>query len=136
MNHTDCPDAYPGNRNAFWNSLSKVNCRIYFRGHDHSYNHDRINDGDENAGNDVHQMMVATGDEPFFTAYVYVGVNAPYTSQLVYHEQQQYGCFAVEIDGNQIASAYFHRWAVTVMPPLPKYSPTPFRCQRSRAAIL
>ena len=59
--HDDCLDDYPAARNAFWNMLSNANCKIYFCGHDHFYDHIRLDDGDGDDGNDVHQMIVGTG---------------------------------------------------------------------------
>jgi hypothetical protein len=108
-NHTDCLDDYPANRNAFWNGLSNVTCRIYFCGHDHFYNHARINDGDGNPENDVHQMIVGCGGAPFYTSYAYNGVNSPYTPTLVYQEMNNYGYEVVEIDGNRVTATFYHR---------------------------
>jgi len=107
-NHPDCLDDYASDRNAFWNSLSNVNCHVYFCGHDHFYDHARINDGDGNPQNDLHQMIVGCGGAPFHSTYAYDGNNAPYTPIGVYHEAQ-YGYVVVEIDGNQVTSTFFHR---------------------------
>jgi len=108
-NHTDCLDDYQANRNTFWNGLSNVNCRIYFCGHDHFYNHARINDGDGKPENDVHQMIVGCGGAPYYTSYAYDGVNSPYTPTLVYQEMQNYGYEIIEIDGNRVTATFYHR---------------------------
>ena len=107
-NHADCLDDYPTQRNTFWNSLSDVHCRIYFAGHDHFYNHAQINDGDGNATNDVHQMIVGTGGAPAYTSYAYDGDNNPYTPQLVYSEYEN-GYVVVEIDGYSATTTWYHR---------------------------
>ena len=47
INHNDSLAIYPARRDAFWNSLGKAGCQVYFCGHDHLYNRARINDAKE-----------------------------------------------------------------------------------------
>lgn len=110
-NHTDCLDDYPAARNAFWNSLSNANCRIYFSGHDHFYDHTRIDDGDGDPEWDIHQMIVGSGGAPLVSTYAYDGLNSPFTPQAVYHEQQ-YGYVLVEVDGFAVKTTWYHRTGV------------------------
>jgi fibronectin type 3 domain-containing protein len=109
-NHTDCLDDYPTQRNTFWNSLKNAGSTVYFCGHDHFYDHMRVDDGDDNPYNDVHQMIVGGGGAPLYTSYAYDGVNAPWTPKNVYHENQ-FGYTLVEVDGNTITMTYYHRSA-------------------------
>ncbi len=112
-NHPDCLDNYPKNRNVFWNSLSNANCRIYFTGHDHFYNHSRIDDGDGNPDNDVHQMIVGSGGAPISTTYAYDGNNSFFFPRLIFHEQQ-YGFVVVEVSGFQVTTTWYHRTSLGV----------------------
>ena len=52
--HYDCLDMHPDRRDAFWNSLKAAGSRAYFCGHDHFYDHARVDDGDGNPNNAVH----------------------------------------------------------------------------------
>ncbi len=54
--HSDCLDAYPDRRDALWRSLASAGARAYTCGHDHYYDHARIDDGDGNPNNDIHQL--------------------------------------------------------------------------------
>ena len=62
--HTDCLDDYVANRDAFWASLGDAGGRTYFAGHDHFYDHARVNDGDGDPDNDLHQYIVGTAGAP------------------------------------------------------------------------
>jgi len=62
--HADCLDDNPADRDAFWNSMGAAGCRVYFCGHDHLYNHSRVQDAQ---GNWIHQYLVGAGGAPFYT---------------------------------------------------------------------
>lgn len=47
-------------RDAFWKSLERAGSRAYFAGHIHLFDHARLDNGDGNPDNDVHQYVVAT----------------------------------------------------------------------------
>ena len=117
-NHTDCLDDYPSQRNTFWNSLKNAGGAVYFCGHDHFYDHMRVDDGDGNPDNDVHQLIVGGGGAPWYTDYAYDGVNAPWTPMNVFHEKQ-YGYTLVEVNGNTITMTYYHRTASNTYLPTP-----------------
>jgi fibronectin type 3 domain-containing protein len=109
-NHTDCLDDYPTERDAFWNSLKRAGATSYFCGHDHFYDHARVDDGDGNPNNDVHQLIVGCGGAPFHTTYAYDGVNTSWLPLNLYHEVQ-YGYTVVEVDGMTITMTFHHRTA-------------------------
>ncbi len=110
LNHTDCLDDYPSNRNVFWTSLRDSGCRLYFAGHDHFYDHIRLDDQDGNPDNDVHQMIVGTAGAPFHSDDRYNGNNAPWTPVRLRHEAQ-YGYVLVELDGLNVTATWYHRIA-------------------------
>jgi len=107
-NHTDCLDDNPTQRNTFWNSLKNAGATVYFCGHDHFYDHMRVDDGDGNPDNDVHQMIVGGGGAPLYDSYTYNGSNAPWTPINLFHENQ-FGYTLVEVDGNIITMTSYHR---------------------------
>ena len=107
VNHTDCLDDYPTVRSNFWNSLSNAACRVYFCGHDHFYDHMRLDDGDGDPSNDIHQLIVGTGGAPLYTSGAYNGNNGTWTPVNVLREYQ-YGYVQVEIDG-PVATLTWHR---------------------------
>lgn len=106
--HTDGPHYFPENRNAFWNSLSNANARIYFAGHDHFYDHSRIDDGDGAPGNDLHQMIVGTAGAPLYGDSMYNGNNGIWTPIRAWHEAQ-YGYVMVNVDRDRVTTTWYHR---------------------------
>ncbi|MBN2138899.1 MAG: metallophosphoesterase [Sedimentisphaerales bacterium] len=50
---------HPTSRDAFWESLKNAGSRAYFCGHEHFYNHSRVDD-DGLADNDFHQQVVGS----------------------------------------------------------------------------
>ena len=110
VNHADCLDDVPVVRNAFWNILSNAACRAYFCGHDHFYDHMRLNDQDGDPSDDVHQYIVGGGGAPFHADSAYDGTNGIWTPTRVLHEMTN-GYVAVEIDGPVATLTYYHRTA-------------------------
>lgn len=110
-NHTDSLDDYPADRDAFWNSLKNAGATVYFCGHDHFYDHARVDDRDGNIDNDVHQMIVGGGGAPLYSSYAYDGVNTSWLPQTVFHKNQ-YGYSLVEVDGNTVTITYYERVGV------------------------
>lgn len=112
--HTDCLDDYPTNRDVFWESIVSAHGRTYFCGHDHFYDHARIDDGDGNPGNDVHQVIVGTGGAPLYVFNgIYNGVNDGYTPRQQYDESN-YGYVVININGLQVTLQWKHRAAAGV----------------------
>lgn len=106
--HKDCLDDYPARRNAFWNSIEKVGAKIYFCGHDHFYNHARI-DNDGNPDNDIHQYIVGTAGAPLYKwSQTYDGDNSGYTIENISHAKR-YGYCLVKIDGLDVTVTWMQR---------------------------
>lgn len=106
--HTACLDDYPDDRDAFWVSIEKAGGRTYFCGHDHLYNHARVDDDGE-PGNDIHQYIVGTAGAPLRDwPGDYDGVNNEYTVENVYHASK-YGYVLVEINGLDVTLTWFER---------------------------
>jgi hypothetical protein len=107
--HSDCLDDYPANRNVFWESLEDVGARVYFCGHDHFYDHARIDDGDGDPENDLHQYIIGTAGAPLRSwSPPYDGLNSPYTVHQQYYSNQ-YGYVVVEIDGAEATLTWWER---------------------------
>ncbi len=125
--HSDCLDDFPANRDVFWASLRDVGGRTYFAGHDHFYDRARVNDGDGNPDNDLHQLIVGTAGAPLRAwAPPYNGNNSGMTIEQQ-HYAQQYGYVVVEIDGRDVSMTWMERvgagnyaardvWEYTVIP--------------------
>ncbi|HII07578.1 MAG TPA: hypothetical protein HA349_09790 [Methanotrichaceae archaeon] len=64
VNHPDCLAVYTNDRNAFWDSISKAGCRMYFCGHDHFYNRARIQN-ESGAGIEIQQVLAGSCGAPF-----------------------------------------------------------------------
>jgi hypothetical protein len=107
--HTDCLDDYPTARNAFWLSLANAGARTYFCGHDHFYDHARIDDQDGEPDNDLHQLIVGAAGAPFhaFDGF-YDGSNGGYVPWQQYHVAQ-YGYVVIVIDGLQVELTWVQR---------------------------
>lgn len=109
--HSDCLDDYPTERNIFWNSMAAEGERIYFAGHDHFYNHARIDDGDGDLSNDLHQIISGAAGAPLRPwDGLYDGNNGPWTPVLQYHETN-YGYLLVEITDLEVKTTWKHRTA-------------------------
>lgn len=85
-NHEDCLDDFPQKRDIFWSSLKDAGVRAYFCGHDHFYDHARVDDGDGDPDNDVHQFIVGTtGAELYAWSPPYKGENSGMTVENISH---------------------------------------------------
>ncbi|MBN2132122.1 MAG: metallophosphoesterase [Sedimentisphaerales bacterium] len=107
--HFDCLDWYPAQRDAFWDSLQAAGARTYFCGHDHFYDHGRIDDRDGNLDNDIHQFIVGTaGAYPYFWVPPYDGDNGEFTVEQVHHAER-FGYVLVEIDDLDVTVTWMQR---------------------------
>jgi hypothetical protein len=111
VNHEDCLQEVPDARDTFWNMLSNVACRVYICGHDHFYDHSRLDDGDGDPSNDIHQYIVGTAGAPLYDDGAYDGVNDGWTPTRVLHERQ-YGYVVAEIDGPKATFTWYHRTGI------------------------
>ncbi|MHC4759029.1 MAG: metallophosphoesterase family protein, partial [Planctomycetota bacterium] len=101
LKHDDCLDDYPNQRDSFWASLVESGARTYFCGHDHCYDHARIDDGDGNSNNDIHQIITVSGGELFYDG-IYDGNNTKWRPLQIDHEdihQGRQGYMLVEVEG-------------------------------------
>lgn len=106
--HTDCLGSYPDQRDGFWLSLMQAGCRVYFCGHDHFFDHSRVDDGDGNPENDVHQYISGTGGSGFYPDNVYNGFNSHWTPQRILHDAS-HGYVLVEVDGDKVTVTWKRR---------------------------
>jgi hypothetical protein len=107
--HPDTLASHAAERNTFWSSLAAAGVRIYFAGHDHLFNHARLDDGDGNPDNDVHQFVVGTAGAPLYTWNgAYGGNNGSWTPQRVYYDND-YGYALVEVDGPKVTVTWKQR---------------------------
>jgi predicted phosphodiesterase len=109
----NCMGAYPEDRNLFWESLTDAGAKAYFCGHDHFYDHAIIDDGDGNSFNNVHQVIVGTGGNSFFSDSEYDGDNGRWTPSRLFHEGTN-GYVLVEINDTGVQMKWKHRieWCV------------------------
>jgi hypothetical protein len=97
--HTDGLDNWPAERDVLWASLENTGARTFFCGHDHFYDHARVDDGDNDPNDDIHQYIIATaGARPYAWSPPYSGNNGHYAVEQ-WHHAEQYGYVLVEIDG-------------------------------------
>ncbi|UCC23324.1 MAG: metallophosphoesterase [Planctomycetota bacterium] len=106
--HTACLDDWPAERDSFWASIEKAGGRTYFCGHDHLYNHARVDDDGE-PSNDIHQYIVGTAGAPL-RKWVgkYDGVNNNYTVENIY-DVSAFGYCLVEVNGLDVTITWFER---------------------------
>ncbi len=98
VRHSGILDLYPQERDAFWRSLEFGAAAAYFCGHDHFYDHARIDNGDGDPSTDIHQYIVGTAGAPLYDDGASDGDNGPWSPQRILHEKQ-YGYVSVEING-------------------------------------
>ena len=106
--HKDCLDDYAAERDMFWASIGKAGGRTYFCGHDHFYDHARVDDdGDPN--NDIHQYIIGTAGAPLSDWQGdYDGENSGYTVKSIYRSKE-YGYCLVKIDGLDVTVTWMER---------------------------
>jgi len=101
-------DYYPQKRNAFVASILNNAGRIYMSGHDHFYNHARIDDHDADPDNDLHQFIVGTAGPLYTWDGIYPGNNAPYTVHSIYHARRN-GYLLVEVNDLAVTTTWYQR---------------------------
>jgi len=107
--HSDCLDYFPAQRDAFWTAIKNAGGRTYFCGHDHFYDHARVDDGDGNPNNDIHQFIIGTAGAPPYTwSPPYVGNNSIYTVEQWNHAKR-YGYVLAEINGLKVTLTWIER---------------------------
>jgi hypothetical protein len=107
--HGDCLDNRPTERDTFWASIRNSGGRTYFAGHDHFYDHARVDDGDGNPDNDIHQYIIATGGAYLYSwSPPYSGNNSFYTVDQLGHAEK-FGYILVEVDGLNVTLTWMER---------------------------
>jgi hypothetical protein len=107
--HVDCLDNHPAERDRLWAALRSAGARTYFCGHDHFYDHARIDDGDGNPDNDIHQYIIGTAGAVFYSfSPPYSGNNSIYTPQQ-WHYARRYGYVLVEVDDLDVTLTWIQR---------------------------
>jgi len=107
--HTDCLDYFPDRRDEFWNSIKNAGGRTYFCGHDHFYDHARVDDGDDEPNNDIHQFIIGTAGAPPYTwSPPYDGNNSSYSVEQ-WHHARKYGYVLVEIEDLNVTLHWIER---------------------------
>ncbi|MFC1634383.1 metallophosphoesterase family protein [Planctomycetota bacterium] len=107
--HTDCLDNRPAERDVFWAGIRNSGGRTYFCGHDHFYDHARVDDGDADPTNDIHQYIIATaGASPYSWSPPYAGNNSGNIVVQWYHAEK-FGYVVVEIDKFDVTMTWMER---------------------------
>jgi len=101
-------DNYPTERDAFWASIRSAGGRTYFCGHDHFYNHARLDDGDGDPNNDIHQYIVGTSGFLYSWDYTYPGNNSHYTVELCHYARRN-GYLLVEVNDLNVTLTWMQR---------------------------
>jgi len=107
--HSDCLDYYPAERDVFWAGIKNAGGRTYLSGHDHFYDHARVDDSDGNPDNDIHQYIIGTaGAPPYIWSPPYDGNNGGYTVEQ-WHHAERYGYILIEIDELDVTLTWIQR---------------------------
>jgi len=115
--HWDCLDYHPARRDTFWRSLQLAGGRAYFCGHDHFYDHARVDDGDGNPDNDIHQFIVGgAGAYPYAWTPPYDGNNSDFSVSQVSHAER-YGYLLIEVAGLDVTVTWMERQGSDVLQP-------------------
>lgn len=116
VSHPDVLDDSQDARDVFWKILATGGARIYFAGHDHLYDHARIDDGDGNPADDLHQIVVGGGGAPLVSAGVYDGDNGPWEPVHVFGDVS-FGYGLVEVNGFHVTLTWKRRAAANDFQP-------------------
>jgi len=107
--HNDCLDYFPAKRDVFWASIRNAGGRVYLTGHDHFYDHARVDDGDGDPNNDIHQYIIGTAGAPLYTwSPPYDGNNSDYNVEQ-WHHAKRYGYVLVEINDLDVTLNWVQR---------------------------
>lgn len=109
VRHNDCLDYFPAKRDVFWASIRNAGGRVYLTGHDHFYDHARVDDGDGDPNNDIQQYIIGTAGGPLYTwSPPYDGNNSDYTVEQ-WHHAKRYGYVLVEINDLDVTLSWVQR---------------------------
>lgn len=106
---TGALDNYPDDRDAFWDSLVQAGARTYFCGHGHYFAHARLDDGDGNPNDDIHQLVVGTAGGPLYTSEpTYSGDLGDMTVEQRYH-LAEFGYLTGDVEGLHVTLTFWRR---------------------------
>lgn len=106
--HSDCMDDYSLSRDLFWETMLAGGGRVFFAGHDHFYDHIRIDNKDGNTNNDGHQVICGTAGAPLYNEPSYNGDNSTYTVQPQKHIAA-FGYVIVNVNGLSVTISWIER---------------------------
>jgi hypothetical protein len=107
--HADCLDNWPAERDVLWASIRNAGGRVFLCGHDHFYDHARVDDGDGDPGNDIHQYIIGTAGASLYSwSPPYAGNNGSYTIEQRHHAEG-YGYVLVEVDDLNVTLTWMER---------------------------
>jgi hypothetical protein len=121
--HIDCLDDDLEERDLFWQSLREAGARVYFGSHDHFFDHARVDDGDGNEDNDIHQFIVGSAGGPLYDFEPpYPGENSGMEVMQIDHARE-FGFVLVEVDRLDVTLTWIPlvgvagaSWSYTVSP--------------------
>lgn len=102
--HTMTQSKYPRDRDLFWNSLTTEGGRVYFCGHDHHYDHIRLDNADSDTGNDLHQFILNSSHKMYLD-WLYNGNNGSWEPYRIFHEEA-FGYLLVEINNLDVTISW------------------------------
>jgi hypothetical protein len=128
--HADNLDNHPELRDEFIEALGKSGARVYFAGHDHVYDHQRITDPEHRPGVTIDQFVVGTAGAPFYQGEDFAGANGTWTIKHIKHIELRYGYVLGEVDGTRVSLFFMARLAPGIYEPMDTFSyraaaPTP-----------
>ncbi len=92
--------AYPHDRDQMWKSLEDAGARIYFCGHDHFYDHMKVQRQWTPIGAEMHQLTAGTAGAPFYTRKSGYPSDEEWQLELVKHSDFVSGYILVVIEEN------------------------------------
>jgi len=94
--------AYPHSRDQMWESLAGAGARVYLCGHDHFYDHMKVQ---RNATPEMHQFTAGTAGAPFYSHKPYPE-DEDWRLKQIKHADFVYGYILITIEGNAATIAF------------------------------
>lgn len=113
-------------RDRFIDLLLESGARVYFAGHDHLYDHERIHFDPATAKarheghppGEIHQLVVGTAGAPFYQGTDFDGDNGPWTIEHMKHIRNTWGYMLGEVNGLDVKLWFYGRTAPGVYAPM------------------
>ena len=110
--HPDTIGLFLEQRDIFVNSILAENGRVYFCGHDHFYDHIRLDNGDGNPNNDLHQFIL-NSDSKMYEDWQYYGDTGIWEPVRIDH---QYGAGYMLVDVNDLDVTLTWKYRINEFP--------------------